>query len=141
MIISHIIGGLGNQMFQYALGRHLSLKFKTEFKLDTWDYKWYKVHDYGLHYYFIKAGLAQPNEVLDLKTHPIVRPFMRKSSHIIERGMPFDPQVLDSGDNVYLEGYWASEQYFKPISEVIRNDLELQIPLSESTQFILKEIR
>jgi hypothetical protein len=35
MIISKIYGGLGNQLFQYAFGRHLSIKNNTELKLDT----------------------------------------------------------------------------------------------------------
>ena len=35
MIIMLMGGGLGNQMFQYALGRHLSIKNNQQLKLDT----------------------------------------------------------------------------------------------------------
>jgi hypothetical protein len=34
MIISKLMGGLGNQMFQYAFARNLSLKFNTPLKID-----------------------------------------------------------------------------------------------------------
>ena len=38
MIISHIIGGLGNQMFQYAAGRALSINIKKSFVVDVQDF-------------------------------------------------------------------------------------------------------
>lgn len=34
MIIIKLMGGMGNQMFQYAFARYLSIKYKTELKLD-----------------------------------------------------------------------------------------------------------
>jgi hypothetical protein len=44
LIISHIIGGLGNQMFQYAAGRALSLKRGDQFRLDVSDFSGYSLH-------------------------------------------------------------------------------------------------
>ena len=34
MIIVKLMGGMGNQMFQYAMGRNLSLKFNVPVKFD-----------------------------------------------------------------------------------------------------------
>ena len=34
MIIVKLMGGMGNQMFQYALGRSISLRYNKELKLD-----------------------------------------------------------------------------------------------------------
>jgi len=34
MIISKLYGGLGNQLFQYALGRYLSIKHNTTLAFD-----------------------------------------------------------------------------------------------------------
>ena len=34
MIIAKLMGGLGNQMFQYAIARNLSLKYNVPLKID-----------------------------------------------------------------------------------------------------------
>jgi hypothetical protein len=39
-----------------------------------------------------------------------------------ERRFSFDPTVLDAPRNVYLDGYWQSEKYFKEIENVIRRE-------------------
>jgi len=41
MIISNILGGLGNQMFQYAMGKSLSINNNEEFKIDIRNFKKY----------------------------------------------------------------------------------------------------
>ena len=45
MIISHLIGGLGNQMFQYAASRALSLERDERLYLDVQDFKDYALHN------------------------------------------------------------------------------------------------
>lgn len=45
MVISHIIGGLGNQMFQYAAARALSLKKGVSLHLDVQDFSGYSLHN------------------------------------------------------------------------------------------------
>ncbi len=44
MIISHIVGGLGNQMFQYAIARSLSLTHGLPWRLDTDAFRYVKQH-------------------------------------------------------------------------------------------------
>ena len=39
VIIAKLIGGLGNQCFQYAAGRHLAEIHRTEFKIDISEYE------------------------------------------------------------------------------------------------------
>ena len=46
MIIVRLTGGLGNQMFQYALGRHIAEKNSTLLKLDLSGFESYKLHKY-----------------------------------------------------------------------------------------------
>jgi hypothetical protein len=45
MIICNILGGIGNQMFQYAAGRSLSLKTNQQLKLDLNDFSKYRLHN------------------------------------------------------------------------------------------------
>lgn len=63
MIISRLMGGLGNQMFQYAAGRRLAHEHKTELKLDINDYQKDQFRRYGLDCFKIKAEFASPIEV------------------------------------------------------------------------------
>ena len=37
MIVMHMMGGVGNQLFQYAFGRCLAYKNNTELKLEIFD--------------------------------------------------------------------------------------------------------
>ena len=43
-----IIGGLGNQLFQYFFARSLKLKFNINVQLDLSDFEIYKLHQYNL---------------------------------------------------------------------------------------------
>jgi hypothetical protein len=43
-----------------------------------------------------------------------------------ERSFAFDPTVLDSPDNVYLDGFWQSEKYFVGIEEIIRKEFAME---------------
>lgn len=52
MIISRITMGLGNQMFQYAAGKCLSLEKNVPFKVDVASYEGYKLRKYELDVFF-----------------------------------------------------------------------------------------
>ena len=57
MIITQLIGGLGNQLFQYAAGRSLAMHHNTELKLDITQFKKIKnitPRQYGLYPFKIK---------------------------------------------------------------------------------------
>ena len=62
MIITRLIGGIGNQLFQYAVGRHLADTQKTILKLDIFGFEKYEDYDYSLgafniqENFFITAG-------------------------------------------------------------------------------------
>jgi hypothetical protein len=46
-----------------------------------------------------------------------------KRSVVRERSLHFDPNILKVSGNVYLEGYWGTEKYFKEIEAIIRREL------------------
>ena len=78
MIISQIKAGLGNQMFQYAAARNLSLKHKTELKLDTLDFERDHFRKYGLDSFNITATIANSHDIFNISKRDGVRCFVYK---------------------------------------------------------------
>src|SRR5713226_7662914 len=140
MVIARLIGGLGNQLFQYALGRTLAASRSTTLKLDITDYETYKVQTYALCHFNVIESFATRDEIrrlrgggwmakqLSRRLHRLI-PF-RRDSYILEQGFAFDPEVLKSPDDVYLEGYWQSERYFKSIEGLLRREFAIRHSLS-----------
>ncbi|MFN8345856.1 MAG: alpha-1,2-fucosyltransferase [Spirosomataceae bacterium] len=149
MIIVKLSGGLGNQLFQYALGRHLAILNRTELKLDAsqlekphqWPYR-----TFGLGEFNIAATKATKSEIKQLiGQRNLFRRLgelwgNRSSAYIKEPHFHFYESVLSRKDNLYLDGYWQSEKYFLPVADLLRNDLTLKLPLSDRGQLIDKSI-
>lgn len=161
MIIVRISGGIGNQLFQYAIGRALSLKNVDELRLDT--------HFYGLgiepdrsfklSHFKVTTPIATPTDFAEAhipdpskqnflsklarKWQRLVdsqRPF-HKRKLIFEPDFNFHPDVMENKGNTYLSGVWQSEKYFKGYGNQIRKDFELKQPLSTAAQSLADEIK
>ena len=136
MIIVQVIGGLGNQMFQYAVGKHLAIKNNTELKLDISAFDWYHLHAYRLDNFNINATIATKEEISIMSKYgryehlfrhalDLITPYYERT-YIRQREQSFDPNILKVGGNAYLAGYWASEKYFIDIADEIRKDFTLK---------------
>ena len=130
MIIIKIKGGLGNQLFQYAVGRAVALHHKSPLKLDLTMFKTYELHKYLLDQFAIQADMATENEISELKGgNNLLFSALRKAglvkrkSYLKEkRSSYFDASVFQN-DNVYLDGYWQNELYFSGIRELLLREL------------------
>ncbi len=139
MIVTKLIGGLGNQLFQYAVARQLANIHKTQVSLDIHQFETYKLHKYSLQPLNISASLIGKNQV-EKYTQPGImekligkirqRPPTKPKSFIKEKHYHFDPNILKCSDNIYLDGYWQSEKYFKNISHILKEELT---PINEQT--------
>ena len=68
MIISKITGGLGNQMFQYAVGRAASLVHNVPLKLDITYYDKFQSHNgFRLNAFALHCITSSADEVIELK--------------------------------------------------------------------------
>lgn len=139
MIIAKIEGGLGNQMFQYAIGRVLSYKNDLALKMDLSRYDdqtGLAPRQYELFLFNIKEDFSTPEEnerIKKSKFHKLFRKIIQRlpleincSGHIAEKSFGFDKRVLNLKDNVYLHGYWQSWKYFDNYSDIIRKDFTLK---------------
>jgi hypothetical protein len=149
MIVVRLCGGLGNQMFQYAAGRSLSIIHKTELVLDL---SWYKnipgsntPRKYELGNYNIQARLATKKEERFFSLYSN-RIFKRISwlhwqwNRYQEMSFDFDINFPFLLDNTYLDGYWQSFKYFESIADIIRTEFLLSVPPSSIDQVIIDQI-
>lgn len=140
-----LLGGLGNQMFQYALGRRLAHDRATSLKLDTGWFGTDPARTYRLDNFRIQATIATPEEVADYtrlrQLHPRLRWLERmvlpREKLIRENGFPFDPAIIAGPKAAYLDGYWQTERYFDTIAAMIRADFQPVEPLSPRRQDII----
>ncbi len=139
-------GGLGNQLFQYSLGRHLAYKNKTELLLDI---SWYAAipdRQYDLDVFNISASIASTKEIRAIKGSLLakIRQHFRPNASIPivrEQSFRFDPAILDIHTSVYLEGYWQSAKYFTDIADIIRRDLTLKHNPTGKNATLFKQIQ
>lgn len=141
MIMVKLGGGLGNQMFMYALGRHLAIKNNAVLKLDTGAYRLGDYRKYALGCFCIMEDFASMEEVEKLANPEGVKVTRRrgflekllgltgnlKRSHVYEeRSFVYDPNLLELKGDIYLEGLFHDERYFKEIKDVICKDFSFK---------------
>lgn len=141
MIIVKLMGGIGNQMFQYAAARRLAYVHGSPLKLDL---SWFSdivavntSRGYALDIFAIQEEFAAREEVEALTVRKqgfveclIAKVIWRKPvavpSYIREKQFHFDPAILNLSNNVYLDGYWQSEKYFAEIEDIIRKEFTVK---------------
>ena len=139
MIIIYLKGGLGNQMFQYAMGRCLAESHKTQLKMDISAYNYDGPLEYFLGPFNIQENFASPEEIKKLTTieqnefqrivHSLFHSHPKKARTLVrENRTIFNKKMLNLPDNVYLEGYWQSEKYFLNIENIIRKEFTIKTP-------------
>ena len=136
MIIARLIGGLGNQMFQYACARRAAYVRGARLKLDLSGFKGFGLRRYALGDLNISAEIATEDEVRRFKRRAHVesllprwlRKLLRdwRYSELREQSFGFDADVLSVTGNILLEGYWQSEKYFADIADIIRREFTLK---------------
>ena len=154
MIIVEFMGGLGNQMFQYAMGKSLSTHLNTDLKFDltalldrtpkeNFAYREYDLDVFNLSteratqkeidrffkqskYKFIR--LLKNLTINKINPHPVFR----------EPHFHYTPAVYDLPKNSYLAGYWQSPKYFENIKEDLRKDFTFKenlLPVSKGISY------
>ena len=123
MIITHLMGGLGNQMFQYAAGRALALRFGAPCKLALAGFEaGGTLRKYMLHAFPIATTKAMPEDFAHMA--PFADKIFQNCTQgiIAEPSYNYWPGFTSLVPPVYLAGYWQQEDYFLDAAESIRKD-------------------
>lgn len=147
MIIIKLSGGLGNQMFEYALYQSLKAKGKEVKIDDTSDYRAADRRPMQLGILGAQYERAAEEEIVQytdssMKMTDRIRRKLtgRKTLAYREKDMEYDPEVFER-DPVYLEGFFQSEKYFADVRQEVRNSFTFpDLKLTENYRNYLKMI-
>lgn len=143
MIIAHLNGRMGNQLFQYAAARGLAARHGVEVALDTRALQSTGTRLCQPHFNWrvVAPGKLPPTHgespLRNLAWRKLgLRPQLREE----KRGGPYIPQFETWGPETYLRGFWQSERYFAPIADDIRQELTITPPPSDANRTMAAKI-
>jgi len=126
MILVKLMGGMGNQMFQYAFAKSLASKCQTSFEMDLSFLKrrdmpeGFVYRNYDLDIYKVEERFA---DELPKKFDLIQEPHYHYSQQTVEdTEKKLKRKGIFKPKDVLLEGYWQSPKYFKDIEQEIRKN-------------------
>lgn len=155
------MGGLGNQMFEYAAGLALARRRRTVLKLDTSFYHEHDVDDrhYSLDCLNVPAQFATPDEVWRLngklgKKQELVKTILsalgqRRLADLMtvagqghyQKQWTYYPEFHDLPDNTWLHGNYQSEKFFSPVSDLLRHQFTFRYPPTPAVEAMAAKIR
>jgi hypothetical protein len=164
-IIVQLLGGLGNQMFQYAFGRVLSLRTGAPLLLDKTLLEDHRpgVHttnrNYALDIFALDANFARRRDVRHY--HPfgtgrsgkalfhlrkrlagagLLPATLGLAEMVREKSFSFDSAMLDTATPLYAAGLWQSWKYFEGQEAQIRQDFTFRHALGDAGEALARRL-
>jgi hypothetical protein len=153
MKIIKMMGGLGNQLFQAALGISLTHQFGETLKLDLTFYDHNHAHQgfelqRVFNFDFPVATEKELKQLIGWRKTKVGRnimarnrfSFLRGKNYYKEIDLGFNKMVFSLPDSCYLDGFWQTEKYFFPCSSEIRKQYNFITPLTNKNREIASKI-
>jgi len=153
IVIVNIIGGLGNQMFQYAFGYALAKRLGVKLVLDVSDFSGYSLHNgFELRSVFGVGCERASNKILTgvfgiggaykkkiilsdrFKLHKFYSSIYKENNH------GYNSRIYESKLGRYYHGYWQTEKYFYDYADDIRRQFMFKDKMDVPNQVIADEI-
>lgn len=151
MVVIRLMGGLGNQMFQYAFAKKMYMQGKNV-KLDVSYFDNIPINDtkrfYELAIFEEGIPLAEKKEVRKYyNTFELIKMKLKQRMPFINSAISYEDDLkakidMSNIENKYLIGYWQSEDYFYDIRQEILEDFTFDENLiTVGTREILEKIK
>jgi hypothetical protein len=153
IVTVEMLGGLGNQLFQYAAGHALARRTGAALRLDLSHYAQFDKRSYLLDCYAVPAPISQGPSPLRRRSLPHSMAvkvssrlgFSTKALHdgwnvFSQSGIHFDPAFERLEPPVHLHGYFQSELYFASVADEIRDLFTIRVPTSPSYEAAREKI-
>jgi hypothetical protein len=146
MVIVKIMGGLGNQMFQYAYAKSLQDK-GYDVKIDISAFEIYKLHGgYQLGHYAVSLETSNSSENSKFYLNSLALKILRKlgfdsSRKKVEKSLLYDYKLLEIKDDNYIEGYFQCEKYFKEVRKTLLKEFTIKNSISQYTKEMENKIK
>jgi hypothetical protein len=160
MIVVELVGGLGNQMFQYAAGRAVADRLGVPLGLDTRPLGAPDSRPLRLDRFAIRADVVDAPDLLGVHGHRSVarqlrvgvlerlrvlitrpRPRLRHLTRVIHQAPSYSSVLDQVADDAWLCGYWQSERYFAGIRPALQRDFTLTRVSPETTALLAELAR
>ncbi len=145
-IVVKLQGGIGNQLFQYALGQ--SLIHQTQHSVQ-YDRSWFATQTkrkFELGSFAFDVPIAPVAEITEFQKYEkrssklsFLHNVLTANEHIYikEKSLRFNPAILQLNPPVYLDGNWQSEKYFQPIADQLRTEMRVRTaPVGENARML-----
>ncbi len=136
-----LLGGLGNQMFQYASALGLAMRQNRELFLDISSFEAYKTWPYQLDCLDVPQDIYQgpplavptSNTLKDRIVRKLKGGYTLRAGIYKEPHYHYDPEINAlSDEEILLEGYFQSALYFAGAEDLIRERFQPKRPLTNS---------
>ena len=149
--IIQMMGGIGNQLFQYAIGKKLEIDRKAAVRFDLGMYQNQSERALSIRKYktFVPQITATDRATMRVsfgqkfsKVKSLLKPVAGGLMwNVLEdRIIGFEPRVMEITGRWYLRGYWQVPAYFDSIRPLILEQFQPVEPISKIDQELQKRI-
>ncbi len=151
-VITRLQGGLGNQLYQYAIGRAVAAKLQRPLLLDKRTIepeapqRHYDLGVFNIEERFVAGHLAWATRWVGSArlgaTFQRIWPRAANYHYLRDAQQGFDASVFDKHKGpIVLMGYWQSYRYFEVIKAQLQEELSFTSPLDSVNRDLIDELR